>query len=322
MAGLEDIAQGEGDLTRSLIITGHNETALLAGWFNQFLGTIHGMVSRMVTTSGELQHTSANSLKVASDMSDAAARQRQAVEMVSTAFNEMVATANEVARACGEAANHVDNGHTQVCDGSLRMNDATASIARLSENLSLSGEAVAALQVHSSQINVIVETIRSIADQTNLLALNAAIEAARAGAQGRGFTVVADEVRALAKRSSDATGEIGQLLAGLTVKTDQVTRQIQNSMSISSSSVGHIEQARLSFERIRTSVEQIREQSTHIATAAEEQHAGAEDMNRHVAQIHADAQLVEGLSHAAKQDAGRLQGLSNHLNELAVRFKT
>ncbi|WP_437883450.1 methyl-accepting chemotaxis protein [Pseudomonas sp. LRF_L74] len=255
-------------------------------------------------------------------MNDAAGRQREAVELVSTAFNEMVATANEVARSCSEAAASADAGHRQVYNGQTQIDEATGSVSRLSDNLQQSTQAMQVLEQDSKNINAILDTIRSIAEQTNLLALNAAIEAARAGDQGRGFAVVADEVRALAKRTADSTGEIDGLLGNLARRTQEVTRQMQSSLEMSQSSVERIRQARDSFEQIRSSVDNIRDQSTQIATAAEEQHQVAEDINRHIAQIHSDALLVEELAQSARADSQQLEHLSAELNGLVGRFRT
>ncbi|AKJ99245.1 methyl-accepting chemotaxis protein [Pseudomonas sp. Cab53] len=319
--GLQEIAEGEGDLTRQLSVQGKDETATLASWFNQFLGMIAQLVQRIGSASSDLQSAAADTSDVAQNMNEAAGRQRQAVELVSTAFNEMVATANEVARSCSEAASSADTGYRDVHDGQHHIGEATGSVLKLSEDLQKSTQTMQALEQDSKNINTILDTIRSIAEQTNLLALNAAIEAARAGDQGRGFAVVADEVRALARRTADSTGEIDSLLGNLARRTQEVTQQMQSSLQVSQTSVERIQQARDSFDKIRHSVDSIRDQNTQIATAAEEQHQVAEDINRHIAQIHADAQLVEEFAHSAQTGSGRLTDISGQLKGLVGRFK-
>ncbi|SEE01002.1 methyl-accepting chemotaxis protein [Pseudomonas coleopterorum] len=319
--GLQEIAEGEGDLTRQLKVQGKDETAALAGWFNQFVGMIAQLVQRIGTASSDLQVAAADTQEVARNMDEVAGRQREAVELVSTAFNEMVATANEVARSCGQAATSADNGYQQVHDGQQRIGEATTSVLRLSSELQQSTETMQLLQQDSKNINSILDTIRSIAEQTNLLALNAAIEAARAGDQGRGFAVVADEVRALARRTADSTGEIDGLLGNLARRTEVITQQMQGSLQVSQDSVECIQSARDSFDKIRTSVDSIRDQNNQIATAAEEQHQVAEEINRHIAQIHADAQLVEEYAHTAQSGSGRLTDISGNLRGLVGRFK-
>jgi methyl-accepting chemotaxis protein len=319
--GLQEIAEGEGDLTRQLKVQGKDETAALAGWFNQFIGMISQLVQRIGTASSDLHAAAADTREVARNMDEVAGRQREAVELVSTAFNEMVATANEVARACGQAATSADNGYQEVSDGQQRIGEATTCVLKLSSELQQSTQTMQLLQQDSKNINSILDTIRSIAEQTNLLALNAAIEAARAGDQGRGFAVVADEVRALARRTADSTGEIDSLLGNLARRTQVITQQMQGSLQVSQDSVECIEQARDSFDKIRTSVDSIRDQNNQIATAAEEQHQVAEEINRHIAQIHADAQLVEGYAHTAQSGSERLTDISGHLKGLVERFK-
>lgn len=321
-SGLEGIAQGEGDLTKNLDIRGSDETAQLANWFNQFLTAIRSLIQHIGGAAGKILATSQSSTQVSSDMAEAAGRQREAVDMVSTAFHEMVATANEVARSCSQAADSADSGQRQARQGQQQIDAAVHSVDQLSQELEQSAQSMQQLERDSTDIQSILGTIRSIAEQTNLLALNAAIEAARAGEQGRGFAVVADEVRALAKRTADSTAEIDGLLGNLAKRTSQVTQQMHASLQVSQQSVTRIGEARESFGQIRESVDVIRDMNTQIATAAEEQHQVAEDINRHISQIHGDAQLVASLADSTREDAQNLTALSQTLNQLVSRFRT
>lgn len=320
--GLQSIAEGEGDLRRELEFQGNDETAELAGWFNRFLAAIRQLIQHIGAASSNLQNASKVNSEVAHNMNEAAGRQREAVELVSTAFNEMVATANEVARSCSGAAESAENGHRRVAEGKHQIEVTTDNVNRLGRRLTESSQAMVELEAGSRSINQILGTIRAIAEQTNLLALNAAIEAARAGDQGRGFAVVADEVRALAKRTSDSTGEIEQLLGTLGSKTQEVTQKMGSCLELSRASVSSIESTRDSFEGIQLSVNEIRDQNLQISAAAEQQHSVAEEISRHIQQIYDEARLVESLANSAQGDSSKLSTLSDELNGLVGRFKS
>ena len=241
--------------------------------------------------------------------------------MVSTAFHEMVATANEVARSCSQAAESADSGQRQARQGQQQIDAAVTSVDRLSQEIGTVCQSMQQLERDSNDIQSILGTIRSIAEQTNLLALNAAIEAARAGEQGRGLRWS----RMKSGRWPNdlgSTGEIDGLLGNLAKRTSQVTQQMHASLEVSQQSVTRIGEARSSFGLIRESVDVIRDMNTQIATAAEEQHQVAEDINRHISQIHGDAQLVAELANSARLDSQSLAGLSNELDGLVRRFRT
>ncbi|MDT4815992.1 Methyl-accepting chemotaxis protein (MCP) signaling domain protein [compost metagenome] len=320
--GLEGLANGDGDLSRSLNYTGEDEVASLSKWFNSFLGIIRQLVERIVGASTTLNDKSSQMVQFATHMNEAAHRQKESLELVSTAFNEMVATANEVAKSCASAANSADVGQEQVLGGQEQIVTAAASVGQLSVSLSQATEALEALKQDSQNINTILDTIRSIADQTNLLALNAAIEAARAGEQGRGFSVVADEVRALARRTADSTGQIGEVLGGLVARTNRVTDQMQASLLLSQSSVDGIELAKASFQRIQESVDDIRDKNLQIAAATEEQHQVAEEINRHIGGVFDDALTVVELASKSHAESQHLTNISNDLHELIGRYRT
>ncbi|MBA1263974.1 methyl-accepting chemotaxis protein [Stutzerimonas stutzeri] len=321
-AGLENIAQGEGDLTNSLEVRGHDETAQLARWFNQFLEVIRGLVRQISDAVGQLTVTAGRSMQVAAEVADAAKRQRESVDMVSTAFHEMLATANDVAHSCGQAADSAEHGQREADAGQQRMDSAVLRAQRLSAEIAQAAGSMQQLEQDNNGIQAILGTIRAIAEQTNLLALNAAIEAARAGEQGRGFAVVADEVRALAKRTADSTGEIDQLLTNLSLRTQQVSKQMHASLGAAQTTGESIGDARSSFELIRASVEIVRDMTAQIATAAEQQTQVAQEIGQHIGQIHADARLVAELSGQAEANSQSLVSLSGDLHTWTNRFKT
>lgn len=321
-ASLKEIAQGEGDLTRELPVKGKDELAELATWFNHFLKTIRNLVSQITQSAEALKQSSSQSTSLSNNMTETAGRQGHSVDMVSTAFHEMVATANEVAKSCSHAAQAADAGYHEAQDGQASINMAVTEVDRLSAEIEDSVSAIEQLEEDSRNINLILDTIRGVAEQTNLLALNAAIEAARAGDHGRGFAVVADEVRGLAQRTAQSTEEINLLLSKLNTRTSLVSQRMSASKHATEKTVASIQAVSESFDRVRTSVDMIRDMNTQIAAAAEEQHQVAEEINRHIAEVNSDAQQVNEMSEHVRETSSSLAELSSQLDSLVKAFKT
>ncbi|MBF4442652.1 methyl-accepting chemotaxis protein, partial [Vibrio anguillarum] len=320
--GLQEIAEGEGDLTKELIIRSNDETGQLAVYFNAFLKAIRLLVQQIGHAGEQMGESAQRAATISEDLSAVSQRQKQAVEMVSTAFNEMVSTANEVATLCSSAAQAADDSQQLVSQGQQNIHTAVSSVNQLADYISTSSTTIQELENDSQGITAILDTIRGIAEQTNLLALNAAIEAARAGEQGRGFAVVADEVRALAKRTQDSTEEINGLVVRLQNRTKEVAEQMTVSLNASRKTVTTTESVNDSFTGIYQSVLSIHDMNTQIATAAEEQHLVAEEINRNIHQVQEDTQKVDDVSSRALLNSQNLASSADDLNNLVSKFKT
>ncbi|MEX6503366.1 methyl-accepting chemotaxis protein [Pseudomonas sp. 25A3E] len=321
-ASLRDIASGEADLTCRLETKGNDETAQMARGFNSFVGSIQELIKEIRASSLQVEQGAVAIGNQASQLDDTAQRQATAVDMVSIAFHEMVATANEVAISCNRAAQAAQDGQDQAHKGQQVIGLMVCQVGSLGDRIRQASESISQLEQNTQGITVILDTIRGIAEQTNLLALNAAIEAARAGDQGRGFAVVADEVRALAKRTSDSTEQINDLLSRLLRSSQSVAVEMQHSLLQSNESVAFTVQVEEAFAGVHEAVTTIKDMNTQIATAAEEQHAVAEDINRYITGIHQDAARISEVSSVSKVTTRLLTQVSSELNTLVGRFRT
>jgi len=319
--GLTEISQGGGDLTKRLVIKTRDETAKLANSFNLFLNLISDLVTQINECAQNVSDTSAQTSSQAAQLSGSTSQQQQALEMAATAINEMAATANEVSASCANAAELASQTQQASELGQSVISKTVDSVVSLSKVITKATKDINQLDAESENIMSILSVIRGIAEQTNLLALNAAIEAARAGEHGRGFAVVADEVRALSQRTSESTEEIASQLDTLRKMSDQVSKEMTTSLDRTNKTVELAHSAQQQFSEITASIVNISDLNTQIATAAEEQQHVAEDINRNVVEIKNAADDVSEIAHSARGNGDKLNLLSKTLNDLVGKFK-
>ncbi|MCE5363549.1 methyl-accepting chemotaxis protein [Pseudomonas anguilliseptica] len=318
---LDDIAAGEGDLTRRLPINGDDELGQLAGSFNRFVEKIHGLVRQIVDMTGQLTELVNQVSAQAQRSEQAMERQRHETDQVATAINEMSAAAHEVAQSAQGAAEAAQKTDTegqaakQVVDGSI------ARIHTLVQDIRDSGLSLDTLQKDVSSIVSVLDVIRSIAEQTNLLALNAAIEAARAGEAGRGFAVVADEVRALASRTQQSTQEIQGMIDRLQKGTQDAVTSMRRSSDAGDVTSEQANRAGTSLDAIAQLIGTINAMNAQIASAAEEQTAVAEEINRSVHKIAVAVDSVADETQQGAHTARNLAGLGERLGALVRQFR-
>ncbi len=318
---LDDIAAGEGDLTRRLAVTSNDELGELATSFNRFVDKIHGMVRQVTEMTGQLNGLVSEVSSQAQRSESAMERQRHETDQVATAINEMSAAAQEVAKSAqgaSVAAQQTDEqGRTakRVVDGSIRQ------IHALVDDIRKSGTSLDSLQQDVSSIVSVLGVIRSIAEQTNLLALNAAIEAARAGEAGRGFAVVADEVRALASRTQQSTQEIQGMIDRLQHGTQEAVSAMRRSSEAGDGTSTQANEAGVSLSTIGELIATINSMNAQIASAAEEQTAVAEEINRSVHQIAGAVESVADETRQSAQTSRSLAELGSRLGGLVGQFR-
>ncbi|MBD8576150.1 cache domain-containing protein [Pseudomonas syringae] len=320
-ANLDDIAAGEGDLTKRLKITSQDELGELAGSFNRFVDKIHGLVRQMTEVTTQLTGLVAEVSSQAQRSEVAMDRQRYETDQVATAINEMSAAAQEVAKSAQNASTAAQQTDEQgraakrVVDGSI------AQIHSLVDDIRKSGVSLDSLQQDVSSIVSVLGVIRSIAEQTNLLALNAAIEAARAGEAGRGFAVVADEVRALASRTQQSTQEIQSMIDRLQQGTSEAVGAMRRSSEAGDGTSVQANEAGRSLVTIGELIATINAMNAQIASAAEEQTAVAEEINRSVHQIAVAVDSVADETRQGAQTSRSLAELGQRLGALATQFR-
>ncbi len=317
----KDLAEGDGDLTKRLSEKAFGELGALSKLTNIFVAKVQDQVGCVAATVDQLAATAVQLKGSTENTCTIMNRQQAETDQVATAINEMSATINEVAQNAANAADSARQADEQAQNGSTVVGETMKVINSLAVDVENASEVIKSVASHTSDIGQVSDVISDIAEQTNLLALNAAIEAARAGEQGRGFAVVADEVRTLAKRTQDSTLEIQTSIEQLQSSAAKAVEAMEKGRNQASASVQQSIEAGTALDLITAEVTNISDMNTQIASAAEEQGAVSEEINRSVVRIRevSDETVVEMDSLTRSSD--NLMSVVDGLQKLVLRFK-
>ncbi|CAH0535470.1 hypothetical protein VST7929_03044 [Vibrio stylophorae] len=318
---LQEIAAGDGDLTSRVEVLGNDEIAKLGGAFNTFADKIHNTVSRVIAASHRVRTGAEELTALNRQILSASQSQQDQSDQIATAINELSATTHTVSENANDASVATQDIYTQADHVQATLNDAMGAMTQLVAEIQNSSDIVSTLEQNVESIASILDVIRGIAEQTNLLALNAAIEAARAGEQGRGFAVVADEVRSLASKTQASTGEIQHMIEQLQSTAKQSVSAMQTSSSVGNRTVEHAQQTNTSLEAMNTAIAVINEMNDHMATAANEQNHVTTDLNRNIQSIVDSCNQTLAHIQNAQSACQSLANESGELDQLMSQFK-
>jgi methyl-accepting chemotaxis protein len=311
----------DGDLTQRALVVGGDEIATTAAEFNKLIESFQTIIGKVFFNSVEVGRASQQLIGEAKRVASDSKQQRDAALATASAMTELTENMNLVTHNATETASISEASSTLSAEGMKIVHNASAEMERIASSVAQSASVVCALGERSKAISGIVQTIREIADQTNLLALNAAIEAARAGEQGRGFAVVADEVRKLAERTSQATGEISQMIGAIQGETQSAITSIEAGTGQAKNGAYLAQQAASALERINSGARDTMEKVDAIASAVAQQSRTGNDIAAHVCNIMDMAETNSASAEKALEEARQLEYLANNLKEIGNVFK-
>ena len=297
---IDNLASADGDLTQQLKLETHAELIALSGGFNLFLQKLRDMINELKNVSNEVRDSSATSEQISRDTNQQTSQQQLEISSVVTATNEMSATSHEVARLAQSTADGARRSQEIIQKSQASLSIAVDGVRNLSNDMGDASKSISQVAARSEDITRIIDVIKAIAEQTNLLALNAAIEAARAGEQGRGFAVVADEVRSLASKTQNSTDEINSMIQSLQLEVSKAVTIIDNSSSKAEESVEQTNQAFSSLSEVVETTNSINDNADQVAAAAEEQSQVAEEINKNLTIIGDAADTLAQLSNQSQ----------------------
>lgn len=310
---IDNLASTDGDLTQSITLDTHAELIALSGGFNRFLQKLRAMIHELKTVSDEVRNSSASSEQITRKTNENTSQQQLEISSVVTATNEMSATSHEVSRLAQSSADDAKQAQDIIHRSQTSLSIAVDGVRSLAEDMKYASDSISQVASRSEDITRIIDVIKAIAEQTNLLALNAAIEAARAGEQGRGFAVVADEVRSLASKTQNSTDEINTMIQSLQSEVSKAVTIIDNSSAKAEASVEQTHQAFSSLEEVVTTTTSITDNADQVAAAAEEQSQVAEEINKNLTII---GDAADTLSELAQQSNSSNQHLISQIDTL------
>ena len=318
---LQDIAEGEGDLTKKLDASSKDELGDVSRLFNTFVDKLRGIISQIANTSGQVSTAASQMRTTAEQIATGSEEVASQSASVATAGEEMAATSGDIAQNCQMAAEGAQRASRSASDGAMVVERTILVMSQIADKVKESANTVESLGSRSDQIGAIIGTIEDIADQTNLLALNAAIEAARAGEQGRGFAVVADEVRALAERTTRATKEIGEMIKAIQRETKGAVTAMEQGVLQVQEGTSEAGKSGTALQEILQQINDVAMQVNQIATAAEEQTATTNEISNNMHQITDVVQQTSQGAHQSATAAAQLNKNAEELQRLVRQFR-